>query len=342
MLSLFKSIFGQPPKQLEGFDSKQVNLAIDQVIDGTDPRLRVVSGYRKRLRPAVIRAINCTLKLVDGLAAPVELSRRSFSREDRIRAIFSSPEHISDFLSRCQVLHKYLLKQTGLALDNIHALLLVVRKEQNVLGMELDEGIIRRDVPQVNVNFSYPRLISPMDSEGGSRRETNKQVFDFFIVEALKQVLAAHDKRSQDQYQYDLLVRKLKTLEAANWSFEGLLNQHQEHLISHHQLDQEISGLTTQQAISAGEPVTLDRYIEVIANTLGSAPRLLHRMKVRLKMDRMGKKLDDDASGPSTLSLELDELSTYDDRRLIALPVFIPFTDIPPRPDFLVEASRYL
>jgi hypothetical protein len=55
----------------------------------------------------------------------------------------------------------------------------------------------------------------------------------------------------------------------------------------------------------------------------------------------MGKKLEDE-TGPGVLELEIDELSAYDGRRLIALPVFIPFTEIPARPDFYTEASRYL
>ncbi|MEN8179884.1 MAG: hypothetical protein ABFS39_14880 [Pseudomonadota bacterium] len=318
-----------------------INLAIDQVVDGTDPRLRAVSGYRKRLRPAVIKAVNNTLKLVDGLAPPIELSRKSFSREDCIRAVFSSPDHISDFLSRCQVLHNHLKKQTGVALDNIHALLLVLRNERNVLGLELDKDIIRRDVPQVSINFSNPRLISPMNSESASRRETNKQVFDFFIVLALKKLLAARNKQSKDHFQYEILAKKLKTLESANWSIEGLLNQEQEHLIDRKKLDKEFAELATELKESVTEPITLEHYLKVISETLIAAPDLLRRMNIKIKMDRMGKKLEDEV-GPSVLNLELDELCSYDGRRLIALPVYIPFTEIPARPDFLTEASRYL
>ena len=342
MLSLFKSVFGRVPKNLEGLDSRQINLAIDQVVDGTDPRLRVVSGYRKRLRPAVIKAINTTMELVDGLSSPKELSRKSFSREDSIRSIFTSPDHISDFLSRCQVLHNYLKRQTSVALDNIHALLLVGHKETHMLGMELDEGIIRRDVPQISIHFSNPRLICPAESESTSHQETNKQVFDFFIVEALKRLISERSQQSKDQHQYELLVRKLKTLEAANWSFEWLLNQQQEGLVDNYKLKNEISGLAGQLKESATEPVTLEYYLKVISDTLIAASELLRRTRIRLKMDRMGKKLKEADTGPSVLDLELDELSAYDGRRLIALPVFIPFTEIPARPDFFTEASRYL
>jgi hypothetical protein len=341
MLSLFKSIFGQTPKNLEGFESKKINLAIDQVVDGTDPRLRVVSGYRKRLRPAVFKAINTTMQLIDNLASPKELSRKSFSRDDCIRAIFASPDHISDFLARCQVLHNYLIRQTGLALSNIHALLLVVRKERNVLGMQLDEGIIRRDVPQVSIYFSNPRLISPAESASASRQETHKQVFDFFIVEALKRILAIRNTQLEDRHQYELLVRKLKTLEAANWSFEGLLNQQQENLMDSNKLEREIGLLAGELKDTATETVTLDYYLNVISDTLFAASDLLRRASIRLKIDRMGKKLEDE-TGPGVLELEIDELSAYDGRRLIALPVFIPFTEIPARPDFYTEASRYL
>ena len=93
---------------------------------------------------------------------------------------------------------------------------------------------------------------------------------------------------------------------------------------------------------SISEPVTLEYYLKVISDTFLAASELLRRTTIRLKMDRMGKKLDAEDAGSSVLDLELDELSDYGGRRLIALPVFIPFTEIPARSDFFTEASRYL
>ena len=53
MLRLLQSIFRQTPEATSGYDEELLKLAVERVIDGTDPRLRALSGYRKKLQPAV-------------------------------------------------------------------------------------------------------------------------------------------------------------------------------------------------------------------------------------------------------------------------------------------------
>ena len=61
----------------------------------------------------------------------------------------------------------------------------------------------------------------------------------------------------------------------------------------------------------------------------------------KIKLNRMGIKIEnEDAEAP--INLDIDEYHSADGRTAIAVPVRIPFNQIPDKPDFLSQASRYL
>lgn len=79
MLRLFQSIFGGAADVDGRYPERVVDAAIERALDGTDPRLRILPGYRKRLRPLVIHALDHVVGLVEGLPSPAELSRKGYS-----------------------------------------------------------------------------------------------------------------------------------------------------------------------------------------------------------------------------------------------------------------------
>ncbi len=78
----------------EGCPEPLVKDFVERAVDGTDPCLRVVSGYKRKLRPAICLALNYVNALVDSLptSRPVGLG----SREDDplIRALFISADEM--------------------------------------------------------------------------------------------------------------------------------------------------------------------------------------------------------------------------------------------------------
>ncbi len=75
----------------------------DRAIDGTDPRLRAAGSYRKRLREPVEQAAQHIISLVDGLPPAVEISRRSYGSDPRLRAFFVSADHLDELRSTSTV-----------------------------------------------------------------------------------------------------------------------------------------------------------------------------------------------------------------------------------------------
>ncbi len=342
MLSLLQSIFGlSDSPQPARLDDKLIELATERVIDGTDPRLRAVTGYRKTLRPAVECAVDYVIGLIDSLPHPIELSRQQFSSDERVRALFVSPDHLSDTLLQSRILQNYLDQRTGLDPENIYALLGVEQREKNILGMELVGEIIRRDVAQVAISFSNHRLVGPVDNEQDSSLELKKRAFDFLIQLALKNIASQRSEQAKAIRQRKLLSDKLQALESAKWAMDSLLDQEQPTLADPRTVEQRIANLESELASIDTDPVTLDYNLEVISECLNAAPQHLQIAPVTLRLSRMGIKIEDDAD-LNAITLKLDEFTTSDGRKVIAVPVYIPFSEIPPRPDFLTEASRYL
>ena len=108
MLRLLQSIFAS--KEIKhGYPESLVKGAIERAVDGTDPWLRTVSGYKNKLRPAVIRAIDHVIALVERLPPPipVDLERRGddpllkafFISLDEMRKIFGNDRNLAGFLT---------------------------------------------------------------------------------------------------------------------------------------------------------------------------------------------------------------------------------------------------
>ena len=121
MLRLLQSLFSTTPTHPGKFDAALIRGAIERVVGGTDPRLRMASQYQKKLWPAVERSMDYVNALVDSLPPPVEIGGCRFTTDPRLRALFASTKHLQEILSFGQELHQYRRRiGGGLPLSLIH------------------------------------------------------------------------------------------------------------------------------------------------------------------------------------------------------------------------------
>ena len=342
MFDFFQSIFGgQDFAVFRKYDAALIERAIERVVDGTDPRLRALPSYRKKLAPAVELAIDFVVDLVDSLPPPMELSGAQFSENDRIRGLFASRQHLREILGRSQVLCEYLDRRKGTPPENLYALLGVERSERSRLGMDLQGDIVKRDVMQLVVTFSNHRFVCPADSHSEISLEAKRRAFDNLIECALQQIVSSRHKQEDTSRRYKLLKSKLKAMEAAGLGIEAIAQPAQSEKIDIKDLQEQLAQLEDGLAGTEAAPPTLDHYMDVIVETLNSPELCLQTAPVSLKLNHMGIKLEEDATGPA-VNMEMVELSLPNSRRVIVLPVWIPIAEMPEPRDFLKEASRYL
>jgi len=341
MLSFLSSLFTSADQPSGGPDPSLVEAAIERVVDATDPRLRVFSNYRKRLQPAVQRGVEHVLGLIDGLPEPVEISRRSFSSDPRLRAFFASPARMQEAIGNAPTLVDFLANHKGPYPEFIFGLLAPEMRERQALGMELKGDHVRRDVLQNVVDFRDHRFLGAAGSEVESRYEIKKRAFDYLAELALKRILNVQEKRSELEGQRRLLKRKLDAMQAGNWGLEPMLSGDGEGHSDYRSLEQQVAAVEDELMALPCSQASLDNRFDCINAVLGQPEEWLSLRHVDLHVDAMSLKVKDPADVASK-PLELTEFFSASGDRRVALFGYFPRDELPPEKDFFKEAGRYL
>jgi hypothetical protein len=334
-LKLFQSIFGGGETR-GGYPESLIELATERAVDGTDSRLRLLPGYRKRLRQPIIQAIDHVVGLVDAIPAPLTAAAREHGVEHQLAAVFSSAGDMLDILARDTAMSDFLASPDGPGTERVTALLLAERVERSILGMDLVGDQVRRDVPQVAVSFTAHRLLDPTASEAATRRQLKRRAFDHLLTLALTRIAEVRVERADLTRQRDLLRRKLTALERGGWSFEPLESGHPDAAALSADLDaitEQLNALGTDQGV-------LKAHLGIVADLLGEAERQLWAEPITLFLDPMN--IQRDARDPASRQINLWELRNGLGRKAVMLPLSVACRDLPEREDFVTAAQRYL
>jgi hypothetical protein len=339
VLQLFQSIFRPGADKAGAYPEDLIERATERAVDATDRRLRAVGGYKKRLRPAVIAAIDHVVELVDRLPPPLELSRPNFSASAELNAYFASVDHMNATLSRDAEMRQWQKAPDSALAERVHALLTMDMNERNVLGVALDGDELRHDVAQVTVGFSQHRLLDATGQEDDTRRLLKRRAYDHLLSLALAAIAGAQGERVDLERERDLLRSKLAALAAGHWGFGDDAGEGADAAPPDPQaLQQRIQDIDAELGkLSTGK---LQTHLDLVAGVLSDAPKNLHGETLTLCVDRQGVKQAQPTplAPPITLTL----LHNAAGRSLVVRMVGIARADLPPPPDFLREAQRYL
>ena len=339
---LLQSIFSgasQPSK----FDKELMLRGIERVVDGTDTRLRAVSHYRRKLWPAVERGIDYVVNFVNTLPPAVTADRQGYMTDPRLRALFASPESLREILSFSDGTRNYLKQAPNPLPAELYAALGAVRVERNVLGIEMDGEILRRDVPQTMVNFSDHRVVCLADKEPDSRRELMRRGCDYLIETALQGLIASRVEKTQlEQQQRKLLLQKASLLKQGQAGLESLGEPTaKEKQVDLNDLEQQLETLEKELNQLRADSATLDQHLGKVAATLSEPEKYLQLESIPLTLDHTNIKVLADAQRVAN-SMTFQEIVLGKDRRIAALFIRFPSSELLPQPDFFEEAHRLL
>jgi len=334
-LKLFQSIFGGREK-IGRCPETLIDMAIERAVDGTDPRLRLVPGYRKRLRQPVIHAIDHVVTLVDTFPAPVAAGPDGYRNEVRLAALFASIQDMLQVFSRDRALLDYLAGAEGRGAESVSALLLAHRQERNVLGMDLMGDQVRRDVAQVSVSFSGHRLLEPRINEDESRRFLKRRAFDHLLVLALGEITETGMQREDLKRQRDLLQRKLRAMQRGSLSLDGP----EASSVEQAALQADLDAVSQQLQALGADAGVLKTHLDVVAERLARAEHQVGKRDVDLCLSPMNIRLD--PADPSARRMSFQELENARGESATLLPLTIATRDLPRREDLVSAAERYL
>jgi hypothetical protein len=176
--------------QLEAWESNrdkkqekeaQVSAAIENVVEGTDPRMRIVARYKEKLRVCVRKLMDHIEGLVNDLPGAVDVNQHTFTIDTQVNALFVSKEEMRKHFCHSRDMQTFFLSDETGSCTEAYALLFLIRREKTVLGMSRQEEMLLRDVRQVTVSFTGHRIIAACASEGEARNALEKILFDSVV-----------------------------------------------------------------------------------------------------------------------------------------------------------------
>jgi len=312
MLKLLQSIFGTAKEG--SYPESLVNEAIERAVDGTDPWLRSVSGYKKKLRPAVIRAIDHVVALVNNFPSPLPVGLGTFDDDDRLKGYFISAKHMKNVFSKDLSLAEFLQGPAGDS-PQIVALLAMEKEEKVIFGAELSGDIIIRDVPKLTVSFDAHRCVDPDADEDKARRMLMRRAFDHLLSLALKRLSFVKSERKDLERRRTLLQAKLNLLEREGWGFDSGSGEK----LSAAEVEERLGQIEAQLEEFGGDSSESENYLQLVADVLGKPEEYLLGTNETIFVDRMAIKHNEPSD--DTTALTYTELRNAEGRQLVVILV---------------------
>ncbi|HAJ92828.1 MAG TPA: hypothetical protein DCO71_09505 [Gammaproteobacteria bacterium] len=307
---------------------------VENVVDSTDSKIRLVPGYKKKLQGIIQSSLEFADDLVDQIPETIEVSGRTFATNPYVNAFFTNVTDLQSVFSHSSEIRDY-MEDT---LDDAHddndsccALLCMRRTEKTVMGMELSGGTLKRDVLQVAVSFSDHRVYSPALSEPETRAGLKTCLFQGLTTNALERIvklqLAGHRLQSQRQMLQARLRRyRQKAREAAqDTRTDSKIAQAIE------ETSREL-GKTEEQMMHT-PLLTPQVALQQVTDVFSNPDDFIRIKKFPLSLNKMGIKVSDDSSQPVN-KLNLTEVRIGNELpRVVTLATF-PRKELAPRAMF--------
>lgn len=302
--------------------------AVDYVVDATEPRLRAISAYARRLKGPVAEAFGYIDGLTETVPGVYECSRSAFSDDPRINAFFVDPRQMQELFSRSKEVGE--LFDANPTLEECCVLLCMRMEESNGFGCELIGDEVRRDVAQTTVSFFDHRLVSPGCNEEQARRALQCCIFNG-LLDYIRQTATAAKGRGAK------LESRLKGLRADLRHAGG----GKEASADRSELLDQIAALEAELAQEQLRLRTPEEHLGFVADVLGNPAQYLTSGERSLRLSRTGIKLEGESSRPG-YELRLSEIKIAGNEPRIGALVSFPRRELLPEQSFLEQADLFL
>ncbi|CDH45238.1 MAG: hypothetical protein IPL59_06500 [Candidatus Competibacteraceae bacterium] len=292
--------------------------AIEQVVDASEPRIRLVGNYTEKLLDAVETALRYSEGLLRRLPPALALSSRAWMADPRVNAFFATADDLRSTLSLDPCIQSFFKDGN---LSECFALMLMVKRETATFGMALQGDMLVREVPQTVVSFSHHRLFFPTASETGLRRELRQRTLIFLATRALEHIHELRTRRSDLEEQRRQLQAQLRALRGHARGLQPMLSGADADGIRQAALDQRLTQTEQDLVVARKQLGTLDDYLEQVRQVLSQPETYLQIQPLSLRLNRLGVKLDANSPEPGE-TIGLFELTSLETQRIGVLVRF--------------------
>lgn len=311
---------------------------VDLIAEEVEPRLKLLPGYRGKLEPSVRKTIAYLRGFGPDLQAPLPLSPREWNSDPRLNGFFATADDITETLGRSRELREHFAGHPADA--EAYAVLSMERHERTVLGVALEGGMLRQDVPQTTVSFSDHRVGAPGTTEQATRLELGVRIFRGLLEIAMERIEALQAEGRDADERRARLATRLRRLKTRSAGVETLAESPARHAGEIAELEAQIARSAADATASKARFATLDGYVAEVTAVLGRPDAQFTVEWIDVRVNRMGIRVGAAADEPVN-AFRVAELAARDFRRALAL-VTCRRDDLPPERAAFADAERYL
>lgn len=292
MFTFLKGIFRGLISESESDEEAAISAAVESVVDGVDPRIRLLSDYRTKLRPGVKTALAYAAASMKQIPGPIEVDQKTFGTNPLVRALFGSAETLQKTFSLSRPLIEFFQRPENVNQTDCYALLGMQRQERNTLGVALQGDIVRKDVRQVTVSFREHRLRVPAGTETDLRRAFQQVAFNTMVQCAAERIEGLRSAKNELEEQQRRLRVQLKLLRTKSESFESLVKPQDTEEKKRQDTARRLAEIEQKYHDTLEQLGTLDDQIILINRVLSRPEEQLRVAPLVLRLDKMGIKVD--------------------------------------------------
>lgn len=266
-------------------DARRIAETVERVMK-LHPHLRLARRYEARLAPAAATALRYMDALAASLPAAREASAAAWARDPYIHAFFVAPGDVPRAISRSADLRAHFERCPDA--PEAFAVLGMEMTERHTLGVGLEGGSVRRDVPQTTVSFSDHQVRLCGRSDAALRTEIVERLLDQLALEGLAHIGEDASRRDMLERERALLATRLQLLERQGAGIGAMLGSEaapgsDELARLQEQVDENERNLA---ALGLREHA-LDRELEHVRAMFAEPARHLFVTTRRMRLDRM-------------------------------------------------------
>ncbi|MBK6740797.1 MAG: hypothetical protein IPG64_24635 [Haliea sp.] len=315
VLEFFRGVFNRPASARPALPRSLVKTAIERAVDGTDPRVRIQSGYAKALRQPAMHAVEYVIALVDSFSPPIEASKKSLADDPAFAALVYSQERLDTIVDRDPALREFRAANPTCT-DAVTALLLARKTQKHGFGHAQVGDQVLSDVPRTTISFDQHRLAEPAASEQETRRLLARRAFDHLLWVALMQITERKEQRDKLGKRKALLRSKVEILRRSG----GFM--HASEAPGQAQLHTQLADVDAQLSALGAVEDTLADNLAIVAAVLADAEHHLWCEDTVLYLDKLY--VVHDKPGPSAPPTVFKEVHNSEGQALSVMLISIP------------------
>ena len=294
--------------------------AVERVVDGTDGRIRLITGYRKKLQEVIGAALEYADDLVNQIPVAIEVSSRTFASDPYVNAFFADTRDLHSIFSHSSEIREFIEDGNHWEDNQFCALLCMQMSEKSVLGMELAGDMLKKDVLQVAVNFTDHHIYSPAPTEAETRAGLKHCLFEGLVTNTLERIIQLRLENRRLQTKRQILQARLRESRYSLERQENLTNNG-----SRHRREMEDARMKLRKidaVANTTRPADPQASLEQVITVFSHPEEFVSLRKHTIRLNRMCIKVDDDDPRAGN-AIDLTEVTIGNEApRVVALAKF--------------------